>query len=294
MEIENHEIVIINKIVKIVKLAGEGYEYINDPVNFIKIIKSSQDIKANIFTFCENIPVSIPKYDYYMEWDNFAAVPVDTYNNWWAKQINDKTRNLVRKSVKKGVVVRKVDFNEKFVHGIVNIYNETPFRQGKLFLHYKKDFNVVKKDNSSYSDRSYFIGAYFDEELIGFMKLVINNNTANIMQILSMVKHRDKSATNALIDFAVKICEDRNIKYLIYAKYTYGNKGKDPLSDFKIHNGFLKYNYPRYYVPLNSYGKVLIELNLHKNIKEFIPEIVLRQMISMRYKYYNYKYRKLS
>ncbi len=225
-----------------------------------------------------------------MEWDNFAAIPVDTYDNWWSRQINDKTRNLVRKSIKKGVVVKEAVYDDEFVRGIVNIYNESPIRQGKPFWHYGKSFDAVKMENASYPDRSCFLGAYFNEELIGFLKLVFNGSTATVMQILGMIQHRDKSTTNALINSAVKKCETSNIKYLIYAKHTYGKKGTDKLSSFKEHNGFLKYEYPRYFVPLNAYGNAFLRLNLHKDISEFIPEKVLQYILNIREKYYKQKY----
>src|SRR5437773_1138904 len=66
----------------------------------------------------------------------------------------------------------------------------------------------------SFLDRSIFIGAFLGETLIGFVKLVtdLNRTHANLMNVVSMVKHRDKAPTNALIAAAVRSCAERDRK----------------------------------------------------------------------------------
>ena len=70
----------------------------------------------------------------------------------------------------------------------VPIYNETSVRQGKSFWHYGKEFETIKRSLGSYVERSTFIGAYLQDELIGFIKITWVGETGTITQILSMKK----------------------------------------------------------------------------------------------------------
>ena len=109
---------------------------------------------------------------------------------------------------------------------------------------------------STFSDRSIYIGAFLGEEMIGFIKLVSDETRtqACLVHILSMVRHKDKAPTNALIAAAVRCCADRGIPYLVYEHFSYGKKKEDSLSHFKEVNGFERVNLPRYYVPLTGIG----------------------------------------
>ena len=79
----------------------------------------------------------------------------------------------LERAQKNGVVAKVVPFTDELVSGIKDIYDESPMRQGKPFWHYKKDFNTIKEDNSSFLERSEFIGAYYKNELIGFEKIYL-------------------------------------------------------------------------------------------------------------------------
>ena len=58
-----------------------------------------------------------------------------------------------------------------FVRGMTSIFNETPIRQGRPFLHYGKDFETVKREFSRFLFREEIFGAYVGEELVGFIML---------------------------------------------------------------------------------------------------------------------------
>ena len=286
MSVDGIDISTSGKIIRIARVSAEGYEFIDDPPSFISDMKKN-DIRADIFTFTQKLPDTEPMYRYHMEWDNVAALPITSFDHWWTKQLNDKTRNMIRRAGKKGVVVKIVEFDDEFAKGITNIYNESPMRQGKPFWHYGKGFETVRKENATFLERSYFIGAYFENELIGFIKLVYEKDFASMMQIISMIKYRDKAPTNALVAKAVEICADNRIPYLVYAKYSaHGMKKRDSLSEFKHHNRFLKVDIPRYYVPLTIKGNVAIKLKLHRNIAQLLPENVMAFMKDIRRKWY--------
>jgi len=283
--VENKQISVTGKIIKIAKLAAEGFEFVDDPKHFIEHLRNLTPT-PDIFTFSQKLPDTTQKFNYYMEWDNVAALPITTYEHWFNNQIRFKPRNKLRKSERLGVEVKVVDFNDVFAKGITNIYNESPIRQGKRFWHYGKQFETVKKENATFLDRSHFIGVYYQNELIGFAKLVYDENFASLMQIISMIKHRDKAPTNRLIAKSVEVCAQHNIPYLIYSKFSYGKKQRDTLSDFKETNGFLKIDIPSYYIPLSLKGEIALKLKLHHNILEILPYGLILFLRNIREKWY--------
>ena len=92
------------------------------------------------------------------------------------------------------------------VRGIVEINNESPLRQGRRFPHFGKSFEEVKKDYSSFLDRSDFICANHGAELIGILKVVYRGDIASILQLLVKSRHQDKRPANALLAKAMEIC----------------------------------------------------------------------------------------
>ena len=290
VRIGNKEIIVTGKVIRIARINEEWDEWVDNPEQVVEELKKSR-LRVDIFTFVQKFSEPKPRYNYYMEWDNVAAIHIKGYNNWWTKQINKNARNSIRKAEKKGVVVKKAIFNEDTIRGISNIYNETRIRQGKPFWHYGKSLEMIEKEHSTYIDRSYFIGAYLGDELIGFIKLVRGDGFADIMNIISKIQHRDKAPTNALIAKAIEYCEKENIPYLTYGPFIYGKKGRDSLTDFKEHNGFIRIDFPRYYVPLTLKGDLAIQLKLYNSIKDFLPAKVYNFAIDGRKIYYRLKYR---
>jgi hypothetical protein len=275
------------RLIRTASLAADGYEFLDDPVPALGALRESRD-RIDLFTFMQRLPHTSPKHDYPMEWDNLAALRVSTFDHWWTTQLNNKTRNMVRRAEKSGVVVREVPFDDGLLRGIWNIYNECPIRQGKPFAHYGKDIELVRREKATFLDRSVFIGAFLDGRLIGFAKLVPDETRgqAGLMQIVSMIRHRDKAPTNLLIARAVRSCAERGIPYLVYSRFSDGNKQCDALSDFKEHNGFQRVELPRYYVPLTRAGGAAIRLGLHRGLVEHIPEPVLDTLRRIRSRWY--------
>ena len=168
------------------------------------------------------------------------------------------------------------------IEGIVQIYNETPLRQGKRFPHFGKDFATIKKEVSTFMDRSEFIGAYLGDELIGFIKLVYLGSIASILHIVSKNQHYDKRPTNALIAKAVELCAENDISYLLYGHFTYGNKTGSPLAEFKRRNGFKEFQVPRYDVPLSLWGKAAVRMRLYRGVIGILPSPLLVLLVKTR------------
>lgn len=283
MKLFGNDLQVDGKLVRIARLKAEKYDFVDDPKAAVEALRKLGR-RIDIFTFVQKLPDTAPKYGYRLEWDNLAALPLSSYDHWWTKQINGKTRNMVRRAEKLGIAVREVTFDDSLVQGISSIYNESATRQGKAFWHYGKSLDAVRAENGTFADRSVFIGAFLDDSLIGFAKLVSDTDgtQAGLMQILSMIQHRDKAPTNALIAQAVRSCADRGLSHLIYSNFSYGNKHSDSLSDFKEHNGFLKVEVPRYYIPLTVAGRAALRMSLHHKLVDRIPEPLLVRLRSLR------------
>src|SRR5437867_13335846 len=121
---------------------------------------------------------------------------------------------MVRKAKKAGIEVREASYDDAFVQGMTDIFNETPVRQGRQFWHYGKDFETVKQQFSRYLFREELIGAYYHGELIGLVMLGNAGRFAVTGQIISKIEHRDTATNNALIANAVEVCERKGFRYL--------------------------------------------------------------------------------
>jgi len=272
LELEGKEIRVDGRLIRIASLDGEGYQFLEDPERAVGALRKS-GIRIDLLTFIQKLSDTLPKYVYPMELDNMAVLRISTFDHWMTHQIDFKVRNKVRKAAKSGVVVREVPFDDALIRGISNIYNESPIRQGRRFWHYGKDLQTLHRMKATFRDRSIFIGAFFQNELIGFVKLVTDKeqSQAGLMHIFSMIRHREKAPTNALIAQAVRSCADRGISYLWYANFSYGKKQGDGLADFKKYNGFQKISLPRYYVPITFAGRMALRLDLHHSFADRIP-----------------------
>ena len=284
------EIEVRGRLLRIASLVGDGFHFLDNPEQLVEGLRKS-GVRIDLFTFLQKLPDTTPKYRYPMEWDNFAALPISTFEHWWTKELGFKARNKAKQAEKKGVVVREVPFGDTLVKGMWEIYNECPVRQGRRFPHYGKDIETVYKAEATFLDSSIFIGAFLGNSLIGFIKLVHDQTgmQAGTMNILSMIRHRDKAPTNALIAQAVKSCAERGISYLVYSNFTYGKKKPDSIADFKERNAFRKIEVPRYYVPLTPFGSAAFRFGLHRRLVDRVPEPVAAKLRDLRNAWYSRK-----
>lgn len=251
------------------------------PESFIPSLLES-GLKADIFTFTQKLPDTTPRHKYHLEWSNIAAIPITTFSDWLTNRAEHDVRSALKKAARLGLIAKVAECNDTFVHGVKSIYDETPVRQGKPFWHYLKDFEQVKSEISTYPERSAFVGAYWEEELIGFLKLVfLDKAEAVILQVISKQQHSNKKPTNALIAKAVEICVQRGVSYLTYGSYAYRDENNS-LTEFKRRNGFEKILLPKYYIPLNTAGRVALRLGLHHQVADWLPKPVLAKLRGIR------------
>jgi hypothetical protein len=283
VQIDGRTVITTGKWLKIAAVRHEELvegDTVADPDLFVSRLKKS-GLKADIFTFAQRVPDSAVRYSYHTEWENAAAIPITTYSRWWKECTEHSVRKSVNRAKKLGVVAKLAEFNDEFVEAACPIYNEIPVRQGKAFWHYGKDFQTIKYELGSYLERSIFVGAYCQDELIGFTKITWVGTTGTITQILSMKKHFDKRPNNALIAKAVEICEEEKKSHFVYGSFVYYDPSST-LTEFKQRNGFESVPLPRYYVPLTLKGKVALKLGLHRGILGNTSTPILRQFLKLR------------
>jgi hypothetical protein len=286
--VEGRTVIALGRWIKLAKVHEEEFtegDVVRDPQQFVAQLKQ-QRLPAHVFTFAQKPPDTKPRNGCHFDWDNFAVIHIKSFDDWWEK-LPQESRKNVRRSAKRGVIVRPVEIDDALIQGITDIYNEIPIRQGKPFPHYGKDFNTVKREASTMLDRSCFIGAYHGNDLIGFVKLVFMGNIASILHIVSKQAHYDKRPTNALITKAVEICSGRGVSYLLYGHYIYGRKTSSPLIEFKKRNCFEEYRVPRYYVPLTLWGHIVIRLRLYRGWMGLLPSGLVNFLVDARSKFFD-------
>lgn len=282
--IGNQKVIVRGHWLKIAVIPSEPFcegEVVPDPELFIARLKQ-WDVKPDLFRFAQKITDPEPKFNYRLEWDNFAVLPITTYEDWLKNQAKKDVKENLRRAKREGVEVRVCEYNDEFVRGIKSLYDETPIRQGRPFWHYNKAFEKVKRENGTFLDRSEYIGAFFENELIGFIKMVYIGNIAKTMQVISKDRYFSKRPTNALLAKAVEVCAAKGIKYFNYGQYEYPGKKDNTLTDFKSRHGFVRINFPRYFVPLTLKGKLYLAAGFHLGFKRFIPTRLLATMLKTR------------
>lgn len=271
------DIKVRGRLLKTVYLNDEYYVGAPDPAALIAELKQRR--VADVFTFVQELHDRKAHFDHRLSWDTMAVLPLTTYANWFDKQIKFKPRNRLRKAWKAGVETRMLDFSDDLVRSIMEIYNETPLRQGKRNWHYGKDFDTVKREHSTFLERSEFIGAWFKDELVGFAKVTHGEHSSIIMNIVAKMSARDMSPMNALIAKSVECVAAKNIPLL-----NYGVWGRRGMNEFKVAQAFECLEVPRYHVPLTAKGAWALKHDLHRGLKERMPEAWIVKLADTRAK----------
>lgn len=289
-QINGQTIVVKGKYVRIAGLHDEDWleTEIADPEACRRSLKDQPDApRADIFAFSQKVPNTIPRHKYHMETRSIAVADVASFKVWWDK-LPQETRKNVRRSQRRGVILKVQSFSDDVIKGIMSVQNESSMRQGRPYYHYGKSFEKTKRDHGAFLDRSDFICAYSEGEFIGFLKLVYRGNIASILQLNSKVAHRDKRPSNALIAKAAELCAAKDISHLTYGLFNYGNKGDSPLREFKVRNGFHEMLLPAYYVPLTFWGRLCVWAGLHRGLIGILPHSVISAALNARTKWYKF------
>ena len=253
---------------------------IDDLAGFRRAISAS-GLRADVLTVGGDLETKREVAGAVREPDNVAVIDTSDFKAWW-QGLPQEARKNTRRAAKRGVRVEIVDYTDDLVRGIKAIYDEAPIRQGRRFWHYGKDIETVRRENGTYLERSVFLGAFVDDQLIGFMKWVRVGDLARIMQILCLNSHQDKRPIIALIAKAAEVCHQQGSRYLVYGKYTYGNKDDSSITEFKRRLGFRQLDFIRCLLPLNLRGQIALQLGLHRGLIGLLPGRLLQHLIRWR------------
>jgi len=278
--LERNGIFVVGRLFRTARIKNEFIVDVDDPEALIAELRTLRP-RADLFTFWQRYPETEPRYPYWREWDNWAVLPITTYDDWFHHLINNKIRAKIRRAARMGVEVKVVPLTDEYIAGVTRIFNETPTRQGKKFAHFGKTSEQVAAELRTEEARTDFIGAYYQGEMIGFTQQVYVKEGAYPFGSLSLMAHRDKAPSNALMAKAVESCANRGGRFLVYGHFDYGTGGGG-LAEFKAQNGFQKVSLPRYYIALTSKGRIGLILNLHHGPKGLVPRKVLRTMTRLR------------
>jgi predicted GNAT family acetyltransferase len=261
----------VRKKYRFLKVAYDPSEYLYDVFPKEDFLSSLGKKNVDLFTFIER-SWCYSIYDCpYKSWvkDNVALLTFDSYKDWIKKVTKITPNNPANRALKRGVILKISEPNERLARGIAHIYNETPIRQGRRYPFYGMSYEDVHKSFKLDSNTLY-ITANLGEEIIGFLRLQLGDNLAMIDQGLSMEAHMDKGVTRALMAKAVEISADNNQSFLMY-----GRIGNHPSLDrFKRLNGFEKCEIRRFFIPLSAKGKIAIKLGLHRELKDVTPNFL--------------------
>jgi hypothetical protein len=268
--VDGKELSVTGRFVKTVRVSGGAHvPPPEDPVAFVNQIKRS-GLRADIFTFAQGVNERIPKHAFpSQQLDQMAVLPITTYDDWYTKKLYNKPRNMLRKALKSGVEIRLEDLNEPLVQGIKAIYDESPIIQGKRNYHYQEDLDTIRRAHSRYLDRSQFITAHYEGQLVGFAKVTFSEESGFLINFASMISHRDKAVSSALLAKVVEICAERKSRCLVYG--VWGSGGTRGLVEFKVANGFECVEVPRYYVPLTWLGTIALKAGIHQSVVHRMP-----------------------
>src|SRR5260370_22677280 len=125
MRVCGQEVKVQGSLIRIARLEADGYYFLDNAEAFVNGLRQC-NARIDLFTFMQKLPETTSKYAYPMEWDNFAAVHVSTFDHWWTQQIEAEVRRRVRKAEKKGVMVKEGAIFDNLRKRILLIYNEYP------------------------------------------------------------------------------------------------------------------------------------------------------------------------
>ena len=224
--------------------------------------------KVDVFSFLEtktphNLKVGT-NTGWYKSNEILLLYELNSYDEWW-NAVGKKTRNMVRKAEKNGVITSAVHPTEELANNICKIYNSSRKKQKRKNSNFGKTKEQVLKEITS-SPKNIFIVSRLRDEVVGFSQLIFHSDTVFIKRLVSLEKYWDKGINNALIAKLFDISAQRGIKKVIFAHWSPWDFYEPSLIDFAMHSGFRLCKVNRYYAPLTWNGKIVIQLLTSKRI----------------------------
>jgi hypothetical protein len=112
--------------------------------------------------------------------------------------------------------------------------------------------------------------------------MVYVGDYAKTMQVITKDRFFYKRPANALIAKAIEVCASKGIKYFNYGFYEYPGKKENSLTNFKTRHGLVRFDFPRYFIPLTLKGRIYLTLGLHRGVKRLIPRRAVNVSLKVR------------
>ena len=148
------DIIISGKLLRIARPELEKYEPLDNPEAIIDKLRMLSE-RVDLFTFLQ-IEKDVPSYDYLMEWDNLAVLPVSAFDYWFSKQIRSEARNRSRQAEKKGVRLGEVAFDDTLVKGILGSLQREPDSPGEGKCPLRERYQYRSERSSNFPGPQYF------------------------------------------------------------------------------------------------------------------------------------------
>ncbi len=137
----------------------DGGEYFTFPTDPVKLLEEIHAYPMDIFTFLQHPGRTGICFEYSWEPHNLAVIPLSTYDFWWHKQIDIKTRQIINRGKRRGLTTAVTSLNDELFEGIHAIYNERMVRQGLKYKNFGMTLNEVREATIPFLSKSVFIAA---------------------------------------------------------------------------------------------------------------------------------------
>ena len=148
LQVDGASIVVKGRWLRIATVLDEEWidNELENPDLCIQTLREHEStvLRADLFTFSQKLPATVPKYSYPMELDSIAAIRLINFKDWW-ERLSQVTRKNVRRSQKRGVEVKLREFDDKLIQDIVELTQDSPIRQGRSFAHFRQNFRTGKE-----------------------------------------------------------------------------------------------------------------------------------------------------
>ena len=291
LEVNGKKLFVRGRWLKTARVRGEEMmeRELEHPELYIEVLKGDgkSTLRADLFSFTQKLPATRPKYPYPMELESVAIIYLVSFKEWW-ESLPQETRKNVRRSQKRNVEVRTRELDDDLVEAIRQVNDDSPMRQGTVNAYHGRTFDETKKLYGEFAGRCDFICAYVGDELIGFLHLIYRGDVASILNLTTKPSHFDKRPANSLLAAAMQICEAKQISYVTYGLYNYGNKRDSPLREFKVRCGFQEILVPRYFVPLTLWGAFCVKTKFHRGLIGILPHPAITLAVRLRTVWYKF------
>src|SRR5438477_2885442 len=102
IRIRDRTVIAVGEWLKVASIHDEFFvegEIVTEPNEFIEELKC-WNVKPNLFTFAQKLSDLTPRFGFYFEWENFAVIPITTYENWLKKEIRRGARVNLHRAIR--------------------------------------------------------------------------------------------------------------------------------------------------------------------------------------------------